>query len=153
MFEIIIGNKNQLFDIVRLRLQIHKESSRYDPDIVISESNQKEIEEQTRQELEDPRLIFLLAKENQEIIGLAILSISPKTDKTAFLGELFVEEKRRGRGIGTLLLNKAIETAQKNNLKFFRVTVARNNKQALKFYDKKKFKEVERNYLLFEKEI
>lgn len=126
----------------------------FDQDIVISKETEKELGMLTEKEFCDPRIIYLLAKETEKkAVGLAILSFSPEIDRSAFLGELFVEEEYRGRDIGEQLIKKAMELSLKNGIKKFRVTVARNNKQAQYFYKKLGFSPKEREYFLLEKEL
>ena len=153
MIAIAIAQKSNLEEVTRLRFLAHKHGSIFDPDAVISRNTKRDLIELTKREFEDPHIFFLLARESNRVIGLAILSLSPETDHFAFLGELFVEEKYRGKGLGEQLVQKAVELAKKQNIKNFRVTVARRNISAQKFYHKLGFHPKEREYLLFEKEL
>lgn len=153
MIKIDIAKKSDLGEVARLRFLAQKYASSFDPEIVISKKTKKELVKLTGKEFDDPRIIYLLAKENNRDVGLAILSLSPEIDRVAFLGELFVEEKYRGRGVGEQLIREAMKLAKKKELKKFRVTVARYNLSAQKFYNKLGFSLKEREYLLLEKEL
>lgn len=60
--------------------------------------------------------------------------------KVAEIMELFVDEKFRGREIGTALLDAALKTAGINNCDIIEVAANTKRKEAHRFYKKKNFK-------------
>ena len=54
--------------------------------------------------------------------------------KTMEIGNLYVEPEYRGKGIGTVLVNKAKELCKKNEIKFLKIEVTADNKAAQEFY-------------------
>jgi len=153
MITIKRATKKDLKDLIKLRFLAHQYSSKFDRDVVINQNTQRELAKLVEKELEDPRIIYLLASKNNHAIGIAILSISEEIDQTAFLGELFVEKKYRNQGIGTRLIKEIIRIVNKKGLKTIRVTVAKKNKKAQLFYSKLKFQPKERNYILLERKL
>lgn len=55
---------------------------------------------------------------------------------------IYVEERYRGRGVGTRVLKKAIHVAKRRNLDFINLTVSTENVPALRLYTKLGFREI-----------
>lgn len=55
---------------------------------------------------------------------------------TMEIGNLYVEDEYRGRGIGTMLVNKAKELCKEKEIKFLKIDVSADNEWAKKFYRK-----------------
>lgn len=153
MIRINIAKKQDLKEFARLRFEANKYAARFDRNVVVSRNSLANLEKLTEKEFEDPRIMYLLARENDRLIGIAILSLPIGIDKSAFLGELFIEEEYRRRGAGSLLLDRAIDIAKKKEFENFELTVARNNKQAQRFYRNLGFRTKKREYLLFHKSL
>ena len=62
----------------------HKYTAKFDKDIVICSKTQKEIFKLTKKEFEDPRITYLLAKEDEQAIGIAILSLAENSINQPF---------------------------------------------------------------------
>lgn len=153
MIKITKAEKSDLKDFAGLRLAAHKYAAKFDKEAVVSDDTPKKIEELTRKEFEDPRIMHLLARENNRLIGIAILSLAVGVDKSAFLGELFIEEEYRGRGVGSRLLDEIIKIAKNKGFQSLELTVARKNKQAQRLYLELGFKPKKREYLLLHKSL
>lgn len=54
--------------------------------------------------------------------------------------DLFVKKEHRGRGIGSELFKRALETAKTRKVKEVHVTTREDNQEAIKFYEKHGFK-------------
>jgi len=145
------AEKTDLKDFAILRFEAQKFASQFDKDILISKDSLKEILKLTENEFKDPRISYFVAREGDKIVGIAILSVPKEMGKSAYLGELFVEESHRGRGIGKLLVENAVEIARKNGLKKFQLTVAKGNKIGINFYKSLSFVSKRRAYILLEK--
>lgn len=83
---------------------------------------------------------ILIATESDQIIGFT--TIGKVNDDLAELGLLAVDEKARGRGLGTELINKAIEHAAKANFKEIQVVTQSDNHPACSLYQKTNFKAI-----------
>lgn len=153
MIRINIAKKKDLKDFTRLRFEANKYAAKFDKNVVISGNSLANLEKLTEKEFEDPRIMYLLALDRDRMIGIAILSLPVGIDKTAFLGELFIEEEYRRRGVGHLLLKKAMNVAKKRRFENFELTVAKSNKQAQIFYRNLGFRTKKREYLLFYKSL
>lgn len=153
MVKVKIAEKKDLKEFARLRFEAHKYSAQFDRDVVVSDDTLSRLEELTKKEFEDPRIVYLVARERDRMIGIGILSLAVGVDKSAFLGELFVEEKYRGRGVGRKLLDEVIKVVKNRGFKNLELTVATNNKAAQKLYLELGFKPKKREYLLFQKSL
>lgn len=63
-----------------------------------------------------------------------------KKDDTAYISDFSVKENHRGKGLGTLLLKKALFIS-KNQKKKAKLHVVRDNTRAITFYKRLGFKE------------
>lgn len=88
------------------------------------------------------RETFFVVEEGSDIVGTA--GIKEESGSEALLRRLFVDIKRRGRGYGSELLNKAIDFCKKKGYKriYFRCTGRMAN--AMKLCLKNGFTEVEK---------
>ena len=84
---------------------------------------------------------FLVADRLHTIIGFIVgLEAFPGTLKIPMLA---VKKEHRKQGIGSALLNNFLEEAIAKNIKCVELEVRRDNKQAIKFYQKHGFEIVE----------
>ncbi|MEO7802495.1 MAG: GNAT family N-acetyltransferase [Ginsengibacter sp.] len=94
-------------------------------------SLQKQIQNQSHQ--------FLILYFNDEPSGFASFSAEPGFADTYKLHKLYVQTKQQGAGFGKALLNHVIDLIKKDDGKYLRLNVNRNNK-ALQFYLKHNFR-------------
>ena len=81
--------------------------------------------------------IFLVAEEKGEVVGFIWAHfIQYGFFKYGTIDEFFVKEEFRGKGIGTTLLRKAIKELEKLNPKMILVGTEKENKEAIKLYQK-----------------
>lgn len=153
MVKVKIAEKKDLKEFARLRFEANKYAARFDKNVVVSRNSLVNLEKLTEKEFEDPRIMYLLALDGDRMIGIAILSLPVGIDKSAFLGELFIEGEYRRHGVGRLLLERAMNIAKKRGFENFELTVARSNKQAEKFYKNLGFQIKKREYLLLRKSL
>ena len=86
---------------------------------------------------------LLVAESNQEIVGLIhqVFFLDPvHAGLNSCITSLFVKEPQRKKGIGSQLLQKAIENAKKKGVIEVHVDTEENNVRAIKFYQKHGFK-------------
>ncbi|NYZ78519.1 GNAT family N-acetyltransferase [Candidatus Micrarchaeota archaeon] len=102
-----------------------------------------------------PNYSYFVAVVNGEVAGFADIKLR---EKTAKLMGMAVEEKFRGRGVGSSLIRKAIEFSTEKGKRMVYLNVRRGNLAAIHFYQKNGFilkKEVENDddsfYILYRK--
>lgn len=89
---------------------------------------------------------LLLATEEKEIYGmLAFVTCTLPTGKKALIEDLVVDNSVRGRGIGKMLLNKAIELAKSKEIRHIDLTSNPLRKEANALYQNLGFKKRETN--------
>lgn len=153
MIKVKVAEKKDLKEFAKLRLEANRYAARFDKNVIVSKNSLANLEKLTEKEFEDPRIMYLLVLDRDKMIGIAILSLPVGIDKSAFLGELFIEGEYRGRGVGRLLLEGAMSIAKKKGFENFELTVAKSNKQAQEFYRNLGFRPKKREYLLFQKSL
>ena len=90
-----------------------------------------------KQELENEKTTYVVAKENNEIVGFAGMSVCMDE---ATLNNIVVKKSCRSRGIGGELLEALIELCADLNIKTFTLEVNTLNTPAIKLYEKFGFK-------------
>ncbi|AKP52430.1 GNAT family N-acetyltransferase [Cyclobacterium amurskyense] len=83
----------------------------------------------------------LIALENKQILGF--ITIGKINSDLADIGLIAVHPDARGRGIGTELINSAIEMAKSKNFKRIQVVTQSENIPACNLYQKANFKEID----------
>ena len=90
-----------------------------------------------KQELENKNTTYIIARENEMVVGFAGISIC--LDE-ATLNNIVVKKSCRGRGIGGELLESLIEICGEFNVKTFTLEVDTSNMTAIHLYEKFGFK-------------
>lgn len=98
-----------------------------------------------KQELENRNTTYIVAKENDEIVGFAGLSTC--LDE-ATLNNIVVKKSHRNRGIGGELLEALIELCSDLSMRTFTLEVDTENAPAIHLYEKFGFKNlgIRKNY-------
>ena len=90
-----------------------------------------------KQELENKNTTYVIAKENNQIVGFAGISVC---FDEATLNNIVVKKSCRGRGIGGELLETLIELCADLNMKSLTLEVNSLNTPAINLYEKFGFK-------------
>lgn len=90
-----------------------------------------------KQELENENTTYIIAKEKEEVVGFAGISVC--IDE-ATLNNIVVKKSCRGKGIGGEMLETLIDLCSDMNLKTFTLEVNVENTPAIKLYEKFGFK-------------
>lgn len=91
----------------------------------------------------------------EKIIGFFAMYVNDTVTKTAFISFIAVGIPYRGSGYGSVLLDKAVQTAKENNMKILKLEVLKDNLIAQQFYKKHGFNVVSEgeNSIYLEKNI
>jgi ribosomal protein S18 acetylase RimI-like enzyme len=101
----------------------------------------------TRTDLGDPAITILVAVFEEEVRGYAKLIVEDKPwGLSCEVETLVVEEKLRGRGIGTKLMEAAERTAAEAGALGIRVNVLRLNERARGFYQRRQYEAIAVRY-------
>lgn len=96
-------------------------------------------------EFNQPTRLYFVACLQEEVVGY--IGVFATIDDYNIIG-IAVKEEFQRKNIGTLLLQKVIETAKENNVKSLSLEVDATNNKAIKFYEKHNFKvtNIRKNY-------
>lgn len=92
-----------------------------------------------KSELESKNSKYIIAKENDEILGFAGIIITPMDVE---ITNIVTKKSQRKKGIGNLLLGKLIEMAKQTNLETISLEVNEKNCIAINLYEKYDFKKI-----------
>lgn len=99
----------------------------------------------------NPATRLLLAKEGQEYLGTLCLALFPiPTGTRAWIEDVIVSEKARGKGVGKQLSNHAIQLAQQLGAKTVDLTSRPSRVAANELYKKVGFQQRETNVYRYE---
>lgn len=92
-----------------------------------------------KSELESENSKYIVAKENDEIVGFAGIIITPIDIE---ITNIVTKKRKRKKGIGKLLLDKLIKMAKEINSESISLEVNENNQIAIHLYESYGFKKV-----------
>lgn len=92
-----------------------------------------------KSELMSENKIYMVAKQNEKIVGFAGILIYPPEME---IMNIVTKRQERKKGIGTLLLNKIIEIAENRSIENIFLEVSQNNYIAKKLYENAGFCEI-----------
>lgn len=85
------------------------------------------------EELDNETSLFLVAKEENEVIGYIGMSI---VIDEGYIFNVAVRESYRNKGVATALINELVTYGKKNNLSFITLEVRKSNLPAISLYSK-----------------
>lgn len=92
--------------------------------------------------LQDKNSYYIVAIENDNIVGVLTSELQEKLHREKlqlFIEDLIVEESKRNNGIGSSLLENAINYAKNNNCEVVELTSYKDEIKAHKFYENNGF--------------
>lgn len=89
-------------------------------------------------------LIAIDEEKESEVVGMIIaeLRIDPFGTSEGYIKQVFLKSEYRGKGIGELLIKKAIEHLKKIKVEKIKVNIKEKAKEAVNLYSKMHFKKV-----------
>lgn len=85
------------------------------------------------EELDNETSLFLVAKEENEVIGYIGMSI---VIDEGYIFNVAVRESYRNKGVATALINELVTYGKKNNFSFITLEVRESNQPAISLYSK-----------------
>ncbi|OHD80958.1 MAG: GNAT family N-acetyltransferase [Spirochaetes bacterium RIFOXYB1_FULL_32_8] len=92
--------------------------------------------------LDTPGATILVAVDNDKVIGMVSCQMTISTAEGGYSGlveDMVIENGYRGKGIGTLLIQKIVEWCLSNGASRVQLLADKNNSDALSFYKKNKW--------------
>jgi GNAT superfamily N-acetyltransferase len=95
-------------------------------------------------ELQRHGILIAIDEENDDVVGMIIaeLRIDPFGASEGYIKQLFLKEEYREKGIGELLIKRAIDHLQKIKVEKIKVNIKEKAKEAANLYSKMHFKRV-----------
>lgn len=100
--------------------------------------------EQIENEVKENGSRFFIVENNEEVVAYMKLNFDKSQtetghDNTLEVQRIYVLQEYKGKHIGKMLIEKAIEIGRNNNLNYIWLGVWENNINAIKFYEKRGF--------------
>jgi ribosomal protein S18 acetylase RimI-like enzyme len=119
----------------------HTYAAYNDPENMNSYIDMYFTEDRLRYEVKDKNAVYLLAESNNQLCGYIKLKWAPVprenfTEKTLEIARLYAATEYIGKGIGSLLMEKAMRYAKRNKAELVWLDVWKGNEQAIRFYKK-----------------
>ena len=101
--------------------------------------------EQLESEIKNQDSKFFVVRNNEEVVAYMKINFDKaQTEKghnnTLEVQRIYILKEYKGKGIGKLLMQRAIQIAKENNLNYIWLGVWEHNLSAIKFYEKQGFK-------------
>lgn len=89
-------------------------------------------------------ILIAIDEDNNSVVGMIVaeLRIDPLGSSEGYIKQLFLKEEYRSKGAGHLLLEKALEHLKRIKVEKVKVNIKEKAIEALKLYEKMKFKKV-----------
>ncbi len=136
--EIIQPKIENQVEINELAKQVHKLHVKWNPDFFLD--TDQVIPMERLEKLLETESIYI-AKKDKKIVGYIIINIVEKDNgfiryrKTLCIDTLCIDEKYRGQGIGTKMLEFAKKLGKEKNCTDIYLNVNPNNKNAIRVYE------------------
>lgn len=117
-------------------MRIEKMTSGYLDDVYIIETecfSHPWSKQSLEEELNNETSLFLVAKEENEVIGYIGMSI---VIDEGYIFNVAVRESYRNKGVATALINELVTYGKKNNFSFITLEVRESNLPAISLYSK-----------------
>jgi ribosomal protein S18 acetylase RimI-like enzyme len=138
-----------LDEITRLSIEYDEYEYKLNKKVKVDSFN--EVKRVTKEHLANPKFIFFVAELDNKIVGWIAIDVRcVGNKKQGVFHTIRVTKSARGKNIGTLLLNKAMNHFKEKKCSSVRSFVHLNNKKALNWYKRLGF-EAEGGYTITKK--
>ncbi len=138
---IVPATEKDIPSIDKLLYQVHKVHADKRPDL-FKPGCKKYDDAQLCALLKDPSRPIFLAKEGETVLGYAFCVLTDETNpshvpmKNLYIDDLCVDEKQRGKKIGSALFSFVLDYAEKQGCHNLTLNVWACNEGAMRFYEK-----------------
>lgn len=127
--------------ISKLWLKFMGYNTKFDRSFEVKHKIMGRFARELEQRLTDPNYHLAIAEVEGEIVGYCLSYISKKPyffklGRFGFIGDLFVLEKHRGQGIGTLLVEDTHSFFKRKKVRQIELLVANKNVDTIRFWEK-----------------
>ena len=143
--EIERANVDDLDGIAALNAQVQRMHAEQYPSIM-KQPELKEITGVLQERMKDNSDTVLVARSNSELLGYALVRVDERPEnpfshgrKIVEVDQMAVDEKHRGKGVGTLLIDKAIEFGRSQHADWIQLSVWEHNEGVRAFYERSGF--------------
>ena len=134
------ATNNDISAIAELYREQFREMAKLIPDFIKEGDQSTEFIENT---IANEGSDILVYEENEKVIGFILLQAKTRPNfpfmlpgRYCYIMDIIVNEKYRGKGFGTALMNAAKDWAKERNCNFINLDVLVNNPGAIKLYEK-----------------
>lgn len=130
----------------KLNNEVFEDNAAFDADIIVDWAFTEHGIKYYQEALNDPECVTFVAEENGEAVGyiaLAPKDLSYRKHKYIEIDNMGVSPSYRGKGVGSMLIQKAKEWAKEKGYTRIFVTSYSGNESAIGFYKKNGGKEID----------
>jgi GNAT superfamily N-acetyltransferase len=127
--------------ISKLWLKFMEYNAKFDSSFEVKPKITARFAREIQDRLKDPNYRIAVAELDEELVGYSFSYVSKKPyffklGKFGFIGDLFVLDQFRGRGIGRLLVNDAHDYFKRKGVEQIELLVATLNVDTIKFWER-----------------
>lgn len=129
----------------KMGYELNRHHEKFDPYFVQSKNAMNVYKKLDKKALKSPKSLFLVAEENEKIVGYAIAKIDKRPDvygirKIGFINSVYVKKECRRLGISKMFMKQIIDWFKRKKIKYIELHVHSKNKIAQNAYAKYGFK-------------
>lgn len=155
-YDIRQAEEKDLECLLDIRFQFACLEQEFVPGLLVERSGKKWKDSQREETVKAIKIgnpLYVLAWEEDELLGYVNVFHYPDFRNKFFIGELFVIKQKRGSGIAKELYKYVAKQAKNRKKGVLHVTVSSRNKRALAFFKKMGFKKIRSKFVNLEVEI
>jgi ribosomal protein S18 acetylase RimI-like enzyme len=135
--QIVVAEASHLPDVTRLYIHLSEHHGALAPGVQRYQVESSGWQDYAEKKFDDPLAFLFVAVDGEEVVGFVGTALADKPWGVSYeIQTLIVDEDRRGRGIGTALLQYAETHAGEVSADGLRVDVLLQNEDARRFYER-----------------
>ena len=150
MIKIRKVKKSDFYDVFNLYKELYLAECPFDDNLNINYYETEESKEKVLKSIKSRKKTFLVAEENDKVIGLIdgyMLNCTQYVHKVAYLDHLCVSINHKKKGIGKLLISSFETKMKEQGAKFIKLNAFSENHPAISLYKKEDFSQYSVYYL------
>ncbi|MEI6266294.1 MAG: GNAT family N-acetyltransferase [bacterium] len=141
-----VASINDIDQVIALINASDEEQKDYPGYLERKENADEILKEEILSRIDDPDYLYLVAKEDEEVIGIIVANIvdwkTTKANRCGILSNLFVIKELRGSGVADKLVEEAFVWLKENKIYIVDIYVFPGNVGAQRFWDKMGFHKI-----------